>query len=44
MGGCAGAVDTLQEATQGDWVREWRERERASELLVALTIQRDNLD
>ena len=44
VGGCAGAVDTLQEATQGDWIREWREREHALELLVALTIQRDNLD
>ncbi len=44
MSGCAGAVDTLQEAAQGDWIREWRVREHASELLVALTIQRDNLE
>ena len=37
-------MDTLQEATQGDWMRDWHVRERASELLVALTIQQDNLD
>ncbi|KAK9831390.1 hypothetical protein WJX81_000219 [Elliptochloris bilobata] len=40
----AGAVDALEAATQGGWVRESRARERTSELLLALTIQRDNLD
>lgn len=44
VSGRAGAVDTLQEATQGDWIREWQVRERASELLVTLTIQQDHLD
>ena len=44
VSGCAGAVDTLQEAAQGDWIGDWRVRERASELLVSLTIQRDHLD
>ncbi len=40
----AGVVDTLQDAAQGGWIKGEVGHERAAELLVALSIQRDNLE